>query len=63
MFGSASLLKLCLSSPASHCWRLFIFGMVKGKFTGASPLKSWVQPILVRGLAVGAAYGLAKLIS
>jgi VIT1/CCC1 family predicted Fe2+/Mn2+ transporter len=42
---------------------LFIFGMVKGKFTGASPLKSGAQTILVGGLAAGAAYGLAKLIS
>jgi hypothetical protein len=40
-----------------------IFGMVKGKFTGASPLKSGAQTILVGGLAAGAAYGLAKLIS
>jgi VIT1/CCC1 family predicted Fe2+/Mn2+ transporter len=42
---------------------LFIFGMVKGKFTGAAPLKSGLQTVMVGGLAATAAFGLAKLIS
>ena len=42
---------------------LFIFGMVKGRFTGAAPLKSGLQTVMVGGLAAGAAFGLAKLIS
>jgi vacuolar iron transporter family protein len=52
----------CLVSACVTLLVLFIFGMVKGKFTGASPLKSGAQTILVGGLAAGAAYGLAKLI-
>jgi len=42
---------------------LFIFGMVKGRFTGAAPLKSGLQTVMVGGLAAAAAFGLAKLIS
>jgi VIT1/CCC1 family predicted Fe2+/Mn2+ transporter len=42
---------------------LFIFGYVKGRFTGAPPLRSGLQTALIGGLAAGAAFGLAKLIS
>ena len=56
--AEALLLSACVTLLA-----LFISGMVKGKFTGTSPLKSRAQTILVGGLAAGAAYGLAKLIS
>lgn len=42
---------------------LFIFGYVKGKFTGASPLRSAVQTLVIGGLAAAAAYVLAKAVS
>lgn len=42
---------------------LFIFGFVKGKFTGAIPLKSGLQTMMIGGLAAGAAFGLARLLS
>jgi predicted membrane protein (TIGR00267 family) len=42
---------------------LFIFGYVKGRFTGAPPLRSGLQTALIGGLAAAAAFGLAKLIS
>ncbi len=42
---------------------LFIFGYVKGRFTGAPPLRSALQTMLIGGLAAAAAFGLAKLIS
>jgi VIT1/CCC1 family predicted Fe2+/Mn2+ transporter len=38
---------------------LFVFGAVKGHFTGANKLKSAFQTLLVGGLAAGAAFGLA----
>ncbi len=41
---------------------LFIFGFIKGRFTGANPLISGGQTILVGGLAAAAAFGLARLI-
>ena len=40
---------------------LLVFGGVKGRFTGAHPLKSGLQTMLVGGLAAAAAYGLARL--
>jgi vacuolar iron transporter family protein len=42
---------------------LFVFGYVKGRFTGTRPLRSALQTALIGGLAAGAAFGLAKLIS
>jgi VIT1/CCC1 family predicted Fe2+/Mn2+ transporter len=42
---------------------LLIFGYVKGRFTGARPVRSALQTALIGGLAAGAAFGLAKLIS
>ena len=41
---------------------LFLFGFVKGRFTGLNPLKSGIQTILVGGLAAAVAFGLARLI-
>jgi vacuolar iron transporter family protein len=39
---------------------LAIFGFVKGKFTGASPIKSAWQTTLIGGLAALAAFGIAR---
>ncbi len=41
---------------------LFIFGFVKGKFTGTTPLKSVIQTVVIGGLAASVAFGLARLI-
>lgn len=42
---------------------LFVFGWVKGKFTGTGAFKSALQTALVGGVAAGFAFELAKLIS
>ncbi len=42
---------------------LFAFGWVKGRFTGAPALRSGLQTLIIGGLAAGAAFGIAKLIS
>ena len=42
---------------------LTIFGYVKGRFTGASPIKSALQTALIGGVAAAAAFGIARLIS
>jgi predicted membrane protein (TIGR00267 family) len=42
---------------------LFIFGFVKGHFTGISKWKSGSQTMLIGGLAAAAAFGIAKWIS
>ena len=42
---------------------LLIFGGVKGKLTGAGTVRSAVQTVVIGGLAAGAAYLLARLLS
>ncbi len=41
---------------------LFVFGGVKGRLTGASPLRSAAQTAIVGGLAAAAAFGIARLV-
>lgn len=42
---------------------LAIFGFVKGRYTGARPVKSAIQTTLTGGLAAGAAFAIARAIS
>ena len=42
---------------------LLLFGYVKGRFTGAKPLRSALQTALIGGLAAAAAFLIARLIS
>ena len=42
---------------------LFIFGFIKGRFTGAPKIKSALRTTIIGGLAAGAAYAIAKAIS
>jgi vacuolar iron transporter family protein len=42
---------------------LAIFGFVKGRFTGARPVRSALQTLLVGGLAAAAAFALAKALT
>jgi VIT1/CCC1 family predicted Fe2+/Mn2+ transporter len=42
---------------------LFVFGYVKGHFTGARPVRSALQTVLVGGLAAAAAFGIARAIA
>ena len=42
---------------------LLVFGYVKARFTGISPLRGGLQTTLVGGLAAGAAYAIARLIA
>jgi VIT1/CCC1 family predicted Fe2+/Mn2+ transporter len=42
---------------------LLVFGGVKGRLTGAGTVRSAVQTVVIGGLAAGAAYLLARLLS
>jgi VIT1/CCC1 family predicted Fe2+/Mn2+ transporter len=42
---------------------LAVFGFAKGQFTGAGRMRSAVQTVLIGGLAAGAAFAIARLIS
>jgi VIT1/CCC1 family predicted Fe2+/Mn2+ transporter len=42
---------------------LFVFGAIKGHFTGVQPLRGGMQTVVVGGLAAAAAFMIARLIS
>jgi vacuolar iron transporter family protein len=42
---------------------LFVFGFIKGHFTGIKPFKGGIQTVLIGGLAATAAFIIARLIS
>lgn len=53
---------LVYSALITFC-ALLCFGYVKGRFTGAHPIRSGLQTALIGGLAAGAAFAIARLIS
>ena len=65
----APYLLIAQSSTALICSVVFtlaallIFGYIKGRFTGAPPLRSALQTALIGGLAAAAAFGIARLLS
>ncbi|HYR75140.1 MAG TPA: VIT1/CCC1 transporter family protein [Pyrinomonadaceae bacterium] len=52
-----------LLSVAVTLAALFVFGFIKGRFTGTRPLRSALQTALIGSLAAGAAFLIARLIS
>jgi VIT1/CCC1 family predicted Fe2+/Mn2+ transporter len=50
-------------SVAATILALAVFGYIKGRFTGAPPVRSAARTTVIGGLAAAAAYGIAKLIS
>jgi vacuolar iron transporter family protein len=52
-----------LFSVVATLLALLLFGYVKGRFTGARPLRSALQTALIGGLAAAAAFLIARLIS
>ena len=54
--------RLSLVSVVVTLVALALFGYVKGRFTGASPVRSALQTALIGGLAAAAAFGIARAI-
>ena len=62
---------ILMRDPATSLWvsvaftllSLFVFGFVKGRFTGARPWKSAAQTTLIGGLAAAAAFAIARAVS
>jgi predicted membrane protein (TIGR00267 family) len=48
-----------VASVAITLVALAIFGYVKGRFTGAAPLRSSIQTVLIGGVAAGVAFVIA----
>jgi VIT1/CCC1 family predicted Fe2+/Mn2+ transporter len=42
---------------------LLVFGYVKGRFTGAGPIRSAIQTTIIGGLAAAAAFAIARAVS
>lgn len=51
-----------LTSVAGTLLALFVFGYIKGRFTGTGPFRSALQTTFIGGLAAAAAYGIALVI-
>ena len=51
-----------LTSVAGTLLALFVFGYIKGRFTGTIPFRSALQTTFIGGLAAAAAYGIALAI-
>lgn len=60
---TASASTALLFSIAVTLATLFIFGFIKGRFTGTRPMRSALQTALIGSLAAGAAFLLARAIS
>src|SRR6476661_3222419 len=58
-----TILGALMSSVALTLVALFVFGFVKGRFTGTRPLRSALQTALIGSVAAGAAFLIARLIS
>jgi len=61
-FFSGAGRALAVSVAFTLC-ALFVFGYVKGRFTGARPIRGAFQTVLVGGLAAAAAFGIARAIA
>ena len=59
----AELYRALSVSVAVTLAALFLFGYVKGRLTGISPLRGGLQTVVIGGLASAAAFGLARWIS
>ena len=62
MVMKQSLAALAVSSAVTII-ALAVFGYVKGRFTGAGPVRSAMQTVLIGGLAAGVAFLIARAIS
>jgi vacuolar iron transporter family protein len=62
MLIAAAHRALCVSIAVTLV-ALFVFGYVKGRFTGKTPMRSAIQTAVVGGLAAGAAFLIAKMIT
>jgi VIT1/CCC1 family predicted Fe2+/Mn2+ transporter len=61
-FFASSSTEALLLSVVMTLVALFIFGYVKGKFTGTRPVRSALQTALIGSVAAGAAFAIARLI-
>jgi VIT1/CCC1 family predicted Fe2+/Mn2+ transporter len=61
-FAAETAAEALPTSIAATLAALALFGFVKGRFTGAPPLRSAAQTLAIGGIAAAAAYFLARLV-
>lgn len=61
IFAQTTTNALLISVAVTLC-ALFVFGYVKGRFTGTRPLRSALQTTFIGSVAAGAAFAIARLI-
>ncbi|MGZ5482780.1 MAG: VIT1/CCC1 transporter family protein [Pyrinomonadaceae bacterium] len=62
VFENMTVTTALLFSVSLTLVALFVFGFIKGRFTGTRPLRSALQTALIGSVAAGAAFSIAKLI-
>ena len=62
-FCTKEVYSALLVSIAFTLVALFVFGFVKGRFTGTKPIRSALQTAMIGSVAAGAAFTIAKLIA
>src|SRR5947208_13782885 len=63
VYAHVAVTTALLFSIALTLIALFVFGLVKGRFTGTRPLRSALQTALIGSVAAGAAFLIARAIS
>ena len=61
-FFSPTASAALLESVVFTLFALFVFGFIKGRFTGTRPLRSALQTTLIGSVAAGAAFAIARAI-
>jgi vacuolar iron transporter family protein len=61
-FFSPTASEALLESVVLTLLALFVFGFIKGHFTGTKPLRSALQTTLIGSVAAGAAFAIARAI-
>ena len=61
-FFSPTASAALLESVVLTLFALFVFGFIKGRFTGTKPLRSALQTTLIGSVAAGAAFAIARAI-
>lgn len=62
VFENMTVTTALLISVALTLVALFVFGFIKGRFTGTRPMRSALQTAFIGSVAAGAAFGIARLI-
>ena len=62
VFENMTVTRALLFSVTLTLIALFVFGFIKGRFTGTRPMRSALQTAFIGSVAAGAAFSIAKLI-